>query len=157
MGSRGPKPTPTAILKKRGSWRADVNPDEPQVEPGEPPQPKWLSQGGKKAWTELVPLLLGAGVLTPADGHALARYCELRVRWESLNAHITQHGETYASGDDVKSWPQVRHLATVTDQLLRLEQSFGLTPSARSRVNTTTTQKKSGKEDFFNGGLRIAK
>ena len=63
MGRRGPPPTPTPMLKLRGSWRADVNRAEPQPEMGKPKCPDWIDVYAKAAWKQLVPQLEQMGVL----------------------------------------------------------------------------------------------
>ena len=59
MGKRGPRPTPTAVLRARGSRRADRNPDrlEPEPPPGPPECPAWLNADAKVVWDQMVALL----------------------------------------------------------------------------------------------------
>ena len=72
MGKRGPPPTPTNVLKRRGSWRGNRNPGEPRPEPGRPRCPSWLGDYAKAAWRHLVPMLDRMAVLTKVDCNALA-------------------------------------------------------------------------------------
>ncbi len=149
----GPKPTPTAILKMRGSWRGKKNKTEPHPETGAPRRPSWLAGDGRRAWEHLTPKLVAMGVLTKVDGNALARYCAMWASWRSLTTFIEQHGTTYTVDQgDVKPYPQVKQSQNLADQLLRLEQQFGLTPSARARMTTEITQEKPDKAAFFHGG-----
>ncbi len=140
MGGRGPPPTPTNILARRGSWRAQRNPSEPRPEPGRPRCPRWLDAGAKAAWKHLVPQLDRLGVLTPLDRHALARYCQLWSRWRRAEEFLRDQGDTHLVKDadgrvkGVRAYPQVRIANQLAEQLLRLEQQFGMTPSARSRL-----------------------
>jgi phage terminase small subunit len=57
MGLRGPQPTPTAILRARGSWLVNHRKDEPQPEKGGPPCPRWLNKDARKIWKALIPQL----------------------------------------------------------------------------------------------------
>ena len=141
MGRRGPPPTPTAILAARGSRRATQGREhEPVVHPGRPECPDWLDEEAKSAWAQLVPVLESMGVLTRADAHALARYCQLLIRWKRAELFIQKYGETYpvkSARGMVKmffAWPQVGIAHKLSLALTKLEQEFGLTPSARSRV-----------------------
>ena len=157
MGSRGPQPTPTKILKMRGSWRAKINPDEPQPQAKKPTRPKWLNAEAVKVWVNLTRKLFRMGVLTDVDGNALARYCMLFARWRTCEEFLEKHGQTRVVKDDsgkavdIKTFPQVTIAGSLADQLLRLEQQFGLTPSARARLRTLpeTEKKQNGKSQYF--------
>ncbi len=90
MGRRGPKPTPTPILKLRGSTLATQRREESEVQgpTGRPECPKWLDADARSAWEELIPMLESMRVLTPIDGNALARDCRQRSRWRKAESII---------------------------------------------------------------------
>jgi len=138
MGSRGPVPTPTPILKARGSWLVNQRKNEPKAPEGKPECPDWLNKDAQKNWDAVVPLLEEMRVLSKADGNALARYCALLVRWKKEYDFIEKHGTTYPvkrNGEVLfKLFPSVKVFDMLTTQLGRLEQCFGLNPSARSRI-----------------------
>ena len=140
MGQRGPAPTPTGVLRLRGSWRGDVNKNEPKPKPGRPVCPKWLSPYAKSAWKQLVPQLEAMGILTRVDGHALAVLCQTWARWRKAEEFIEEHGETYRVKDAdgrvkyLKKFPQVSTAESCARTLNRYLAEFGLTPSARSRI-----------------------
>ena len=143
MGRRGPPPTPTSVLKKRRSWRANINPAEPQPPKGVPVRPDWLGPEACAAWDCLVPLLQVTGVLTPLDGPALTRYCDAWGRWVNAARFIHQHGEMYPIKDDqgrVKCFmpfPQTVTYHKLAQMLVRLEQELGLSASARTRIHAS--------------------
>src|SRR6266404_4941253 len=142
MGKRGPSPTPTAVIKLRGSTlvskRREVS--EARGPVGRPDPPDWLDTDAKAMWDQLLPHLENMGVLSPIDGNALARYCRLWSRWRKAEAFIDQRGEIYPLKDEggqvkcFQQWPQVAIASKLALQLTRLEQEFGMTPSARSRI-----------------------
>lgn len=142
MGRRGPAPTPTHILQMRGSTLVSQRrlADEPKPPPGLPRCPAWLDADAKAAWKQLAPMLAAMGCLTKIDTNALARYCRLWARWRKAEAFIDKHGEVYPLKDDegktrcVQQWPQVAIANKLAQQLSRLEAEFGMTPSARSRI-----------------------
>ena len=140
MGVRGPAPTPSAVLEKRGSWRAKQNRREPRPEPGRPVCPTWLNKDAKRAWKQLVPLLEAMRVLTKVDRNALARYVETWTRWRRCAQFIEKHGESYPVKDSkdrvlgFKAFPQAKLSLELSAQLSRLEQQFGMTPAARTRI-----------------------
>ena len=159
MGKRGPKPTPTAVLRLRGSTLVSKRREagETKGSAGTPDRPDWLDDEAKAAWEEVVPMLEGMGVLTRVDGHALARYCWLWSRWRKAEAFIAEKGEMYPLRDEdgrVKcfmQWPQVAVAHKLAQQLTRLEQEFGMTPSARARIQLApkTQEAAGGKARFF--------
>jgi P27 family predicted phage terminase small subunit len=161
VGKRGPAPTPTNILSLRGSTLVSGRrrAKEPKGPPGPPDCPDWLDEDGKAMWGSLVPMLEGMGVLTRVDGNALARYCRLWTRWRKAEAFIDKHGEIYPLKDEsgkvkyMQQFPQVAIAAKLAQQLTKLEQEFGMTPSARSRIQIDArTEAASGKARFFDAG-----
>ncbi|MBI5866096.1 MAG: phage terminase small subunit P27 family [Planctomycetes bacterium] len=94
------------------------------------------------------------------DQGAVARYCHLWVRWRKAEEFIAKHGEMYPLKDDkgrtkcVQAWPQVATANKLAQQLTRLEQEFGLTPAARTRIHVTkrpATGADNAKLKFFQG------
>ena len=150
MGKRGPRPTPTNLLQLRGSKLVNKDRREREVQGpgGLPDKPDWLDEMGQKAWDFLVPLLQQMGVLTRIDANALSRYCHLWSRWREAEAFIAKHGLMYPLKDDAgqpkcfQPWPQVYIANKLAQQLTRLEQEFGMTPSARSRLMLATPVKE---------------
>lgn len=163
MGLRGPRPLTNKMLKLRGSWRANANKDQPQPLAGAPTCPAWLDKDAKRAWRRLIPQLVFMGVVTQADRNALARYCQTWARWKKAEEFIQKYGETYPLKDEkgnVKCfmpWPQVSISNQMSQTLTRLEQEFGLTPSARTRINVNNVapvdpERAKWVSDFFSCG-----
>lgn len=168
MGKRGPSPTPTAVLKLRGSWRADERDGEPLPDAGLPPCPAALSAEAREVWEQITPQLQAIGVLTVIDGGPLVRYCEMFARWWKATKFLREFGETkpvferdddgkQLLGDDGKpilkgfiSVPQVGIAADLNLAMLRIEQEFGLTPSARAGLQIPKPAENNSKARFFN-------
>ena len=88
-------------------------------------------------------LLAKAGLIATVDEFALTRYCVTFARWKEVEMWLQMYGTTCqvkhpATGEVVGlvSWPQVRQAATLSEQLQRIEQNFGLSPAARARLTT---------------------
>ena len=141
MGSRGPLPKPTAILRARGSWRADINPNEPMPERITPPMPLDLDEIAESAWNHLVPVLERMGVLTEADGIVLERYVVLYSQWVKIKRRLNSRSElSYPVRDNqgniigAKPLPEVKMMTSISAEMTRVESLLGLNPSARSRI-----------------------
>jgi P27 family predicted phage terminase small subunit len=165
MGARGPQPVPTSILAARGSRLAPLRrkQGEPRPDVETPDCPDWLGDDAKEVWFQVVPMLVSLRVLSRDNAVALARYCDALVQWKKAALFLTSSqtlvyavksktGETVAWAP----WPQNALYEKFHRILTSLEDRFGLTPSARSRI--TLTQKlaedSSGnsKLRFFNAG-----
>jgi phage terminase small subunit len=83
MGQRGPKPLPKNVLALRGSWRANVGPQDGTVTPDIeiPGCPKHLLPEARKEWKRITPLLEGLGLIAKIDRAALSLYCQEWAWW----------------------------------------------------------------------------
>ncbi|MBV8780746.1 MAG: phage terminase small subunit P27 family [Phycisphaerae bacterium] len=160
MGRRGPAPTPTAILKLRGSWRGNVNRREPKPATGAPPCPMWLSPAAKEVWDQMIDQMASLNMVTQVDEKALARYCDAFIRWKAAAAFLDKNGEVYTLKDAagkvkcVMPFPQMSTYKGMAVLLLKLEQEFGLTPASRSRIQVSPESEKpsDNKARFFGAG-----
>ncbi len=140
MGLRGPRPTPSAVLKLRGTYRMDRSHKEPKAPKGIPRCPAWLDPLSKHAWKQLLPQLQKMGILSRIDSNALVRYCRSWSRWIRAEQFIEKHGECYPLKDGngktkcLAAFPQVASANKLGMLLTKLEQEFGMTPSARTRI-----------------------
>lgn len=101
------------------------------------------------------------GVMTRVDGDALARYVVIWNQWRTCVNWVKEHGFSYVTKDrdgtpaGARAWPQAKLSIQLSTQLLRLEEQFGLTPAARSRISVEAVapqverKKDSGKARFF--------
>ena len=147
MGKRGTKPTPTNVLKLRGSWRGDINKNEPQPEVGIPDMPEGLEGISKDCWEQVVPILQEMNVLTTADGIALQLLCETFAHWRRAEELLVRHGDVYPilnDNGDVKYLQQSPYVAIARNNAKALKDmlcEFGLTPSSRSRIQPVSDSK----------------
>ena len=127
MGKRGPQKTPTAILDGRGSWRGKVRKGDPRPEPYYPKCPEWMGLREQAVWDRLIPELFNLGIMTRLDAFAFSRYCAYSVLWLSEFENEDRKEGT---------------LEKYSNQLSRLESSFGLTPSSRASLDVKSPDKK---------------
>lgn len=78
MAKPGPRPTPTQVLRLRGSWRSKRNPTEPQPEAAKPEAPPWLSDGAKHRYEVVVVAAGGESAAALVDGAGRAE-CDVRL------------------------------------------------------------------------------
>lgn len=136
--TRGPRPTPTALKLIQGNPGKRALPkNEPKPKAEIPRMPPELSAEAKKHWRIVAKQLVDMKVLTKIDGHALALYCEAYARWRHANDQIRKYGVAVKapSGFPIQS-PYLAIANKAFDQMRSMLVEFGMTPSARTRVQT---------------------
>lgn len=113
---------------------------EPKPGPASLKPPNTLREDAEPFWKSLAPQLIELGLLTRADVHAFARYCNLLARYRELDRFLMTKGvmgTTYSVRDKrgritgAAELPQAWEYRNLQGQLLSYEREFGLTPSAR--------------------------
>lgn len=145
--------------------RTNLAEPKPARASGEPPP--GLSAGALAAWGRLFPLLDRMGVVTEADGAALARMCEcaaeMQAATESLarpvldpdGTEVAPAGSlTYTTRSAagvvmVRTRPEVATRAAAERRYQHWLTQFGLTPAARSRVSAVGEREKADPADEY--------
>ena len=152
---RGRKPEPNHLKVVRGNpGRRPINEAEAEVEPGAEP-PDWLTKEGLVYWKTVSAQLDKAGLLSNVDAEALGLYCEATATYALATQHVTRTGRVVKSpsGYPIQSpWLAIQNKAH--EQMLKLQQEFGKTPSARSRIQA---KPKGGKKGPTNPFLEMVK
>ena len=137
MAKRGPKPTPTAILKLRGTYRADRRPEnEPTPEPGIPDPPDLLVDEALIEWDRITSELNKVGILSHLDLAVVSAYCQAWARWLDAEKNLSKTGPVVKAPSGypiLNPWLTIANKAL--QQVQRLACELGLTPSARTRIN----------------------
>ena len=151
MGLRGKPPTPTPILKARGSRWANGREGEPVPPPGRPPCPVFLAGEAKREWHRTTKALDRMGILARCDVAVLASYCQAWAQFAELTAKLNEtrpgvNGELVRTfGVGTKEWRFVAAAQRETvDQIIRLAGQLGLSPSARTRIRAADQTKDGG-------------
>lgn len=120
----------------------------PKPKPLIPKCPGWLSLEAKREWRRIAPELHKLGLLTIVDGAALASHCQNWARWmqaeKIVEEHFKKHGNFTiviydARGNEREMLLPEIGMANKYSKLVRdFSSEFGLTPSARSRINLKT-------------------
>ena len=141
MGKRGPKKTPTNILKLRGSRRADDRPkNEPQPERGMPKPPKDLDGLALEHWFSIAPMLHEQGTLTLIDATALAAFCDAFANYQQLKIECRVGRSKLvlmlkAKSGNMYPNPLFGMMKSARAEMCRLAAEFGMTPSGRTGIN----------------------
>ena len=140
MGKRGPPKQPTVLRLLRGNLgKRKINEAEPKPDADQIVPPAFLEGTSLKKWNEMLPSLVATGVMTNADVDTLARYCTMHEMWLKC-LESTRKTDKFMVRDksgqvvNVKSLPDAVMLTKLAASMLRIEQEFGLTPSARSGI-----------------------
>lgn len=129
MGLRGQAPTPTEILKLRGSTLVSGRAGDVEFERETPACPAWLGREARAEWRRQVKHLEKAGLVQVVDRSALALYCESWGEVYEITLAIRAKGGV---GACPVSLLYAKNAAA--DRCLRLATHFGFSPSARARL-----------------------
>jgi len=138
----------------RGGKKKDYS-REPTPAIGAPPMPSTLSMLAVERWQYYTQILCDMGVLAECDGVALGRLCEVSSQVIQLQDFINRFGyfdEIEFNGNVMRKLrPEVSLLDIADKKLIVLMREFGLTPSARSKVQTipNVPGKKSQEDSYF--------
>lgn len=135
-----PARKPTNLKVLQGTARLHRLKREPRHPVGNPRPPAWLGEEARAFWAELMPMLVGAGVLTTADRQALALTCSALAEHQAARAVLAAGGSTYeaeaASGAILhRERPEVRVANDAWRRAMRGLVEFGLTPASRGRLD----------------------
>lgn len=140
MAQRGRKPKPTSLKVLEGNpGKRPLNPFEPKPNKKAPRCPTWLEDDAKKEWKRMSKVLESMGLLTDMDMTAFAGYCQAYARWKEAEEFLTKHGSIIKTPNGyLQQVPQVSIAQTNLKIMLKFSEQFGLTPSARSRIQAGT-------------------
>lgn len=129
MGRRGPPPKPTKLKIVEGNpGKRKLNDREPAYAAGAV-CPEWLEPEGKAEWERLAPELDRMGMLTVADQHEFAAYCQAFARWRQAQERITESGLELAIAKGYVNAAQ-----KARQDMQRTAAKFGFTPSDRTGI-----------------------
>lgn len=156
MGKRGPRKQPTTLRLLRGDRSKEGTPvGEPQPPPGDLSPPAHVQGAALEKWNEVAPKLAAIGLLTPNDLETLARYCLYFEQFVKYAEQIRRGLDVLVIRDKdgkvkyVQSTPAATMFVKLGQSMLRIEQEFGLTPSARSGIGATQEKPKDDLEDLL--------
>jgi P27 family predicted phage terminase small subunit len=141
MRGRKPKPSHLKVVSGNAGKRA-LNSREPRPAIAAPSPPAVLRGEARREWRRVVPMLEAIGVLAEIDRAALAAYCQSWGRWLKAERELAREGMTFETdkGNHVQH-PLVGIARRAMADVVRYSAEFGMTPSARSRVQADPTSR----------------
>jgi P27 family predicted phage terminase small subunit len=154
---KGRKPKPTALKLLAGNpGKRPLNQNEPQYESVEDALPTELqsdkNQIAAKEWRRIIPLLTASGVATEVDRTLLIAYCSEYQKYIEAEKMLAEHGmfmRTKAGFLGLN--PYVKVSRASLDMLIRLSSEFGMTPTARVKLNLEPGDKEDETESKLFG------
>lgn len=143
---RGRPRKPRALNELEGNpGKRPVNENEPMPNTSRPSCPRHLNTLARKEWHRMAPFLEQLGLLTQIDRAALAAYCQAYGRW--IEAEKKLKDLSLMSADKMAYLYKTTNgnliispLLTIAnksmDQMHKFLIEFGMTPAARTRINT---------------------
>lgn len=151
MAPRGRKPKPTHLKLVTGNpGKRSLNENEPRPVPSLPSPPPHLDDEAKVEWSRVSEQLYALGCLAEIDRAALAAYCQAYSRWvraEHAIAEMAKRDELTrglmiktTNGNAIAN-PLVGVANKAIADMVRYAAEFGMTPSARSRIDADKAAK----------------
>lgn len=153
----GRKPTPSHLKLVRGNpGKRPLNAKEPAPRRERPSAPAHISDTAREVWGQAVLLLDEMGVLTSADVFAIEVLCEALADHRDAGETIAAEGRFYettnATGGTMwRAHPAVALRSDADRRIRGWCAEFGLTPSARSRIETAPRQTEDPAAKYFSG------
>lgn len=149
--NRGRRPIPSNLKVIRGTDQpCRMNPNEADPDTDKILPPEHLSETALAHWDATVKELRSAGLMTNLDITALAMYCEAYATWVEASEKVRLTGTVVkhpTNGFPMQS-PYLAVANKAFEQMRAMLTEFGMTPSSRTRVNTTS---EGGKKNRFSG------
>lgn len=140
----GRKSTPVALKlvtqtrDKHGKVTPERFKDLVKAKPGIPDHPNELAPDALEEWNRIVGPLYNLGVMTKYDRAILALHCQAWGRWLVAERGIAEQGLMIKrKGGTMMVNPLVAVASKAGQECAKYAAELGLTPSARSRINTT--------------------
>lgn len=158
MAGRKPKPTHLKLVEGNAG-RRPLNRKEPKPKASAPTgknaAPKHLSEKARQVWTRVQVELSRSGILTDVDHPALEMLCEAFADYfragDELRAFGSHYYETVnqAGGVMHRAHPAVAVMRDADRRIKGWLAEFGMTPSARSRVERVGEEEEDPADRFL--------
>src|SRR5262245_18427367 len=150
MGKRGVPPKPRALRLIDGTHPERINANEPIPAGGVPEPPAGMAAAVREVWNYTVGQLDAMGIAVACDRDALVCYCEAVVNHREASKLLARSDVLIKGihGNPVRN-PALAVQRDSANLIRAFAQEFGLTPSARTRieVDRATVAAAHGQDD----------
>ena len=154
-GFGGPKPKPTELKKRQGTYRSDkATPNQPVIPDAKRTHkpPDYFNKDAVAEWKRMLPVLTSVGVLKESDLTTFTAYCHNYGLWMDANRVIAEEGTTQVSiNGEVKHRPEFAQSQKALQAFTRCAIELGLTPSSRTRINAEAASAGTSDDDDIFG------
>ena len=141
-------PVPTALKILRGTDQpCRINANEPKPKADKVRAPTHMSKEAKAIWRKVEPILTGCKVLTNADVDCLMMYCNALVLYKEATVKLVDD-PVYKHNGMLKVSPWQRIQKEQYTIWMACAKELGLTPAARTKVETHTPDDKKDESGF---------
>jgi P27 family predicted phage terminase small subunit len=150
----GPPPTPTRLKLIRGNpGKRPISRREPRPATGKPLCPEWLCDEAHAEWQRITDNLEPMGMLHKVDHGLIVAWAVAWAQLRQATEDIAESGYTIInSHDNLVAHPAVAIRTKAIDQMIKLAGQFGLSPAARTRLETPEVEEFDPLKDLINGG-----
>lgn len=131
--------------RKAGTYRADQHGNRPDVKPGAPDAPQYLSKAALAEWRRVIDMLVQDIGVCPLDMAVLALYCQAWADVGRLTAEIADEGETIETPNGaLQRSPKCISLREARETVLKTAAKLGLSPIDRTKPIPPRPDKQPG-------------
>jgi P27 family predicted phage terminase small subunit len=152
MGRRGPPPKPAKLRLVEGARPDRVNQHEPVPSTDLPVCPEDVSDEVREVWDYTVAELAQMGLASSADRDALQCFCEAVVAHRKASVLLARSDVLIKGmhGTPVRN-PALQVQRDAAQVIRAFAQEFGLTPSARARIEVKADEDAGADNPFASG------
>lgn len=141
MGRRGPQPKPAKLRLLEGARPGSVNQNEPTPSPELPQPPPGVAPAVAEVWDYTVAELDTMGLASSADRELLHCFCEAVVTHRRACEKLSRTDVLIKGiGGNVIRNPAAILQRDSAASIKSLAQEFGLSPSARARIQVQAAE-----------------
>jgi len=147
---KGRKPVPTRLKLVRGNpGKRAPSKNEPKPT-GNAACPSWLDGYARSTWERMSKELRAIGLLTKVDRDAFACYCLAVERLKDATKILADEGLVIQTEKGQVAHPACLITNKAAAEIKAFAAEFGLTPSARCRIDVGPKAEDNSDEDFRN-------
>lgn len=130
-------PTPTNVLKVRGTFRKDRQGGRSNVnaKSAKPTKPRAITGEAAKEWDRITTELAALSIVAKVDRALLSIYCRAWADWRECVKRLEELSKKEADEtNDKRAWRLGIQRNRLEDRLIKIADRFGLSPVARARL-----------------------